>query len=182
MSEATAWGWDTYTAWLAGTSVMAAPVRSAIARCADGGIIRSCVVSRYRLGLIRQAASLIVPPSASTPQGIWESAINAAWPAGRSPAKDARNLSRSSDRKPSLGGRIGGCGPSAGKPAMSVLTDSPLSGAEAAMYTRAATLSWGPAGVDTAPPYEWPARTTGPSRPSMTRRVKSASPSSDTVG
>ena len=57
-----------------------APVRSAMVRCAGGGIIRSCVVSRYRLGLIRQAASLIVPPSASAPQGTWASAMNAACP------------------------------------------------------------------------------------------------------
>ena len=59
------------------------------ARCAGGGIIRSSVVSRYQLGLIRQAASVIVPPSAFTPQGTWESAMNAACPAGRSPANDA---------------------------------------------------------------------------------------------
>jgi hypothetical protein len=42
------------------------------------GIIRSSVATRYRLGLIRQAASVIVPPSAFTPQGTWESAMNAA--------------------------------------------------------------------------------------------------------
>jgi hypothetical protein len=57
--------------------------------------------------------------------------MNAACPAGRSPAKEAANLSRSRNKKPSTGGRIGGCGPSAGKPAMRALTDSPLSGAKA---------------------------------------------------
>src|SRR6202044_4137128 len=108
-------------------------------RCAAGGIIRSSLVTRYQLGFIRQEASLIVPPSASTPQGTWESAMNAACPAGRSAAKDAWNLSRSRNRKPSRGGRVGGCGPTAGEPAMSVLADSPLSGAEAATYTRGAT-------------------------------------------
>jgi hypothetical protein len=59
--------------------------------------------------------------------------MNATCAAGTSPANDAANLSRSRNKKPLLGGRIGGCGPSAGNPAMSVLTDSPLSGANAVM-------------------------------------------------
>ncbi len=59
--------------------------------------------------------------------------MNAAWSAGRSPAKEAWNLSRSRKRKPSLGGRIGGYGAPGGGSAISVLTDSPLSGANAAM-------------------------------------------------
>src|SRR5689334_9274539 len=117
--------------WLPGTSVTVAPVRSAIERWAGGGIILSSVTTRYQLGLIRQAASVMVPPSALTPQGTWESAMNAAWAAGRSPANEAWNLSRSRNRNPSAGGRIGGWGPSAGKPAMRLLTDSPLSGAKA---------------------------------------------------
>src|SRR5882724_12831917 len=127
--------------WLAGASATVEPARSDMARWAAGGIIRSSLATRYQLGFIRQAASLIVPPSAFTPQGTWESAINAACPAGRSAAKEAANFSRYRNRKPSWGGRIGGCGASAGKPARSELTDSPLSGAKAAMYTRAATWS-----------------------------------------
>ena len=91
----------------------------------------SSLTTRYQLGLTRQAASVIAPPRAFTPQGTWESAMNAACPGGRSPANEAGNFSRSRNRKPSRGGRIGGCGPSAGNPAMSVLTDSPLSGAKA---------------------------------------------------
>jgi hypothetical protein len=87
-----------------------------------------------------------------TPQGTWESAMNAAWPADRSPANEAWNLPRSRNRKPFTGGRIGGCGPSAGNPATSVLTDSPLSGANAVMYASAATWSCWPASVMTAPP------------------------------
>ena len=66
--------------------------------------------------------------------------MNAACAAGTSPANEAGNLSRSRNKKPVLGGRIGGCGPSAGKPAMSELTDSLLSGANAVMYASAATL------------------------------------------
>jgi hypothetical protein len=39
-----------------GASVTVAPVRSAIERCAGGGIIRSSPVTRYQLRLTRQAA------------------------------------------------------------------------------------------------------------------------------
>src|SRR5450755_2157964 len=106
--------------WLPGASVTVELARSDMARWAGGGIIRSSLATRYQLGLIRQEASLIVPPSAFTPQGTWESAMKAARSAGRSPANDAWNLSRSRKRKPSFGGRIGGCGASAGKPARSV--------------------------------------------------------------
>src|SRR4249920_1051219 len=51
-------------------------------RWAGGGIILSPVVSRYQLGLARQAGSVIVPPSASTPHGTCEPAMNAASAAG----------------------------------------------------------------------------------------------------
>ena len=49
-----------------------------IKRCAGGGIIRSSVVTRYQLGLVFHAGSVIVPLSASTPHGTCESAMNAA--------------------------------------------------------------------------------------------------------
>src|SRR5262249_44174665 len=55
------------------------------------------------------------------------------------------------------------------------LTDSPSSGATPATYTSPATLSELPATVITAPPYEWPTRTTGPSIWSMTDAVCEAS-------
>jgi hypothetical protein len=97
-------------AWLPGLSVMVEPTRSDMAPWAGGGIIRSSPATRYQFGLIRQAASLIVPPSAFTPQGTWESAMNAACPAGRSPANEAGNLSRSRNRKPSLGAGSAGDG------------------------------------------------------------------------
>src|SRR6516225_1316131 len=100
--------------------------------CAGGGIIRSSLVTRYQLGLVRQAGSVIVPAGASTFQGTCASAMNAARASGRSAANEAWNLSRSRSRKPSRGGRIGGCGPSAGKPAMSEPADSSLSGAKGA--------------------------------------------------
>src|SRR6266498_467634 len=140
--------------WLPATSETVESARSAIERCAGGGIIRSSVVTRYQLGLIRQAGSVIGPLRASTPHGTCESAMNAASSAGRSPANDAWNFSRSKNRKPSVGGRIGGTGAPGGGSAISVFTDSPLSGANAAMYTSAATFWSVPASVMTAPRSE----------------------------
>src|SRR6266581_6767330 len=134
-------------AWLPATSTTVEPARADISRWGGGGIIRSSVATRYQLGLLRHAGSLIVPLSASTPHGTCESAMNAACSALTSPANEAWNLSRSRKRKTSLGGRIGGTGAPGGGSAISVLTDSPRSGANAAMYTRAATLGALPASV-----------------------------------
>src|SRR5258706_4100129 len=119
-------------AWLPATSVTVDPARSAIARWAGGGIMWSSVATRYQLGLTRHAGSVIEPARALTPQGTWESAMNAAWAADTSPANDAANLSRSRNKNPSTGGRIGGTGAPGGGSAMRVFTDSPLSGANAA--------------------------------------------------
>src|SRR6266702_8891960 len=77
------------------------PARLDMARCAGGGIIRSSVATRYQLGLIRQAGSVIEPPRASTPHGTCASAMNAASAAGTSPANDAWNFSRSKNKNPS---------------------------------------------------------------------------------
>ncbi|GAA3799584.1 hypothetical protein [Streptomyces sp. NPDC001401] len=52
---------------------------------------------------------------------------------GTSAAKEAANLSRSRNRNPSWGGRIGGTGAPGGGSAIRELTGSPLSGANAAM-------------------------------------------------
>jgi hypothetical protein len=111
--------------------VTIAPARSAIARWAGSGIIRSSVTSRYHDGLLRQAGSVIAPASASTPQGTCESAMNAATAGATSPANEAANLPRSRNRNPSTGGRIGGTGAPGGGLAISEFTDSPLSGAKA---------------------------------------------------
>src|SRR5918999_5880114 len=55
-------------AWLPATSTTVEPARADISRWAAGAIIRSSVATRYQLGLLRHAGSLIVPPSASTPE------------------------------------------------------------------------------------------------------------------
>src|SRR6516165_8637976 len=110
-----------------------APARFDIARWAGGGIIRSSVVTRYQLGFFRQAGVVTFPSSAATPQGTWESAMNSAVSSSRSPAKEAWNFERSRNRNPSRGGRMGGTGAPGGGSLISVETDSPASGAKAAM-------------------------------------------------
>src|SRR5258705_13792728 len=102
-------------------------------RCAGGGIIRSSVVTRYQLGLLFQEAEVTAPPSASTPQGTCASAMKAAVSAFTSAAKEAANFARSRKRNPSCGGRIGGTGAPGAGSLMRDATDSPLSGANAAM-------------------------------------------------
>src|ERR1041384_5310918 len=139
-------------AWLPLTSTIVEPARFDMARCATGGIIRSSVTTRYQLGFDFQAGSLITPPSASSPHGTCESAMNAALSAATSPANEAANFPLSRKRKPSCGGRIGGTGAPGGGALMSDDTDSPLSGANAVMYTSPATVGSVPASVITAPP------------------------------
>src|SRR6266436_3782930 len=151
-------------------------------RCASGGIILSSLVTRYQLGLLFHAACVTLPVTASSPHGTCDSAMNAAVFASTSPANAAGNLALSRNRKPSRGGRIGGCGPPAGKVLISASTDWPLSGAKAAMYTSAATLGSLPASVITAPPYECPTRITGPGCASITLFVVATSPASEIVG
>src|SRR6202023_763383 len=98
-------------------------------RCASGGSILSSVVSRYQLGFAFHAASLMVPPNASTPHGTCESAMNSAFSGFTSPAKDAGNFALSSSRKPSTGGRDGGQGPAGRGPLDRGGTSSPFAGA-----------------------------------------------------
>src|SRR6267378_8507623 len=104
-------------------------------RCAGGGIILSSVATRYQLGFGFHAGSSIAPLSAASPQGTCESAMNAALSASTSAAKESRNFALSRNRYPSCGGKIGGTGESGGGSLISEATDSPLSAANAAMYT-----------------------------------------------
>src|SRR5262245_59347482 len=151
-------------------------------RCASGGIILSSVATRYQLGFFLQAASVTLPFSASKPQGVCDSPMNSASFGSTSAANDAANFALARYRKPSRGGRIGGTGAPGGGFLIRSATDSPLSGAKAAMYTSAATLGSLPASVITAPPYEWPTRITGPFCASIALRVAATSPASEIVG
>src|SRR5215210_5502643 len=120
-------------------------------RCASGGIIRSSLATRDQLGFAFQAGWLFGALTASSPQGTWESAMNAARSGSTSPAKEVGNLALSSSRKPSCGGRIGGAGALGGiRSLMRDSTDSPLSGIQPAMYTSPTTLGSLPASVITA--------------------------------
>src|SRR5262249_8733473 len=110
MRATTASGWETYTAWLAFTSLTVAPARFDIARYASGGSILTSVATRYQLGFVLHAAVETVPCSAATPHGSWEFAMKSALTSGTSPANDAANLLLSSIRYPSWAGRIGGIG------------------------------------------------------------------------
>src|SRR5712672_2859282 len=151
-------------------------------RWAGGGIILSSVDTRYQLGLVFQAGSVIVPDRASTPQGTCELAMNAAVSASTSPAKEKWNFALSRNKKPSCGGRIGGTGAPGGGSLISDDTDSPLSGAKAATYTSPATLGWVPASVTTTPPYEWPTSSTGFPWAAIARWVTLTSSARDSVG
>src|SRR5712671_3345274 len=120
-------------AWLPLTSTTVAPARLDIARWASGGIILSSVVTRYQLGFVLHAGSLIAPLMAPMPHGTWESAMNAARCGSTSAAKEAGNFALSRKRYPSCGGRMGGTGAPGGGLLIREATDSPLSGAKAAM-------------------------------------------------
>src|SRR5438105_15614475 len=133
MNAATAVGCDIEIAWLPATSATVAPARLDIKRCAGCGIILSSVVTRYQLGFIFHAGCSIAPLSAATPHGTCESAMNAAFSASTSAANEAWNFVLSRKRYPSCGGKIGGTGASGGGSLISVATDSPLSGANAAI-------------------------------------------------
>src|ERR1700730_12254773 len=150
-------------AWLPFASTTVEPARLDIDRWASGGIILSSVAIKYHLGFDFHAGSLIAPLKASRPHGTWESAMNAAFSGSTSPAKEAGNFALSRNKKPYCGDSIGGTGAAGGGSLISDPTDSPLSGAKAAMYTRAETFGWFPASVITAPPYEWPTRILGQS-------------------
>src|SRR5712691_13432980 len=153
-----------------------------MARRASGGIILSSVTTKYQLGFAFHAGALISSLGAATFHGTCESAMNAAFSASTSPAKEAGNLALSRDKKPSCGGRMGGWGPLGGKFAMSFCTDSPLSGAKAVMYTRPATFGSLPAWVITAPQSEWPTRIGGLYCVAGIRLVYATSSCNDVVG
>src|SRR3984893_2390870 len=153
-----------------------------MARWASGGIILSSAVIRYQLRFVLEGGSRIAPLMAPMPHGTWESAINAAFSASTSPAKEAGNFALSRNKKPSCGGSIGGTGALGGGSLISVPTDSPLSGAKAAMYTRAETFGWFPASLITVRHREWPTRIVGPSCVARVRLVTATSSSNDIVG
>src|SRR6202521_4371633 len=93
-------------AWLPLTSTTVEPARLDMAGWASGGIILSSVAIRYQLGLALHAGSLIAPLMAPMPHGTWESAMNVAFSASTSAAKEAGNFALSRNKKPSCRGSI----------------------------------------------------------------------------
>jgi hypothetical protein len=79
------------------------------------------------------AGTVTSPASASTPQGTCDAAMKRAFGSPTSAANEDANFAGSSNRKPSCGGRIGGTGAPGAGFLISDATDSPLSGANAAM-------------------------------------------------
>ena len=126
-------------------------------------------------GVARQAAAVAGSSKAVAEIERCEIAMNAASAAGRSAPKTSGNRAGSIDSSMLPSGSETGCtsGPMAsdGKRPWRSLTDSPSSGTTPATYTSPTTLSELPATVITAPPYEWPTSTTGPSIESMTDAV-----------
>src|ERR1700686_1671799 len=110
-------------AWLPLTSRTVDPARLDMERWASGGIILSSVTIRYQLGLAFHAGSLFLPLRASTPHGTWESAMNAAFSAFTSAAKEAGNFALSRNKYPSCGGSIGGTGGAGGGLSSILATD-----------------------------------------------------------
>src|SRR2546422_8698673 len=97
-------------AWLPLTSTTVEPARLDMARWASGGIILSSVVTRYQLGLVLHAGSLIAPLMAPMPHGTWESAMNSAFSASTSAAKEAGEFPLSRNKKTFWGREILGEG------------------------------------------------------------------------
>jgi hypothetical protein len=80
------------------TSTTVDPARFGMKRWAGGGIIRSSVAAKYQLGLVFHAGWLILPSSASTPQGTCELAMNSARAESTSAANKAANFALSRSR------------------------------------------------------------------------------------
>src|SRR5258706_16245213 len=139
-------------AWLPLTSTTVAPARLDMARWASGGIILSSVVTRYQLGFVLHAASLIAPLMAPMPHGTWESAMNAAFSGSTSAAKEAVNFALSRNRKPSCGGSIGGTRAPGGGVFIKVGTGLPLFRGEKGEVNKPATLGTVSGFVDPTPP------------------------------
>ena len=88
------------------------------------------VTSGQLLAVIDETAAAV--PGASAP-AIMAASSGATTTAQEAAAKEVANRAESRNRKPSCGGRIGGTGAPGGGSLMSEETDSPRSGAKAAM-------------------------------------------------
>src|SRR5580692_3996659 len=127
-----------YATWLAFTSTVLALARFAIIRSWSGLIDRSAVATMYQVGLVFQAGDVTLWVNASVEIGTCDTAMNAAFSLGMSPAKSAAKCSCSIHQFPSLSGlnALEACG----KPCSIDAQLSPSSSANAAIYTSAPTF------------------------------------------
>src|ERR1700735_1271021 len=74
-------------AWLAGTSLVAAPMRVANMRSASGGSAWSSAATRYQDGSVFQAGTPITSANAEVARGCCTAYITLAWTGSTSAAK-----------------------------------------------------------------------------------------------
>src|ERR1700722_1473373 len=141
-------------------------------RSQSGGIALSCSDTRYQHGRSRQPTADGCSVNAAAARGRWLTAIGPAT----SPLRSAQNVSwnwsilMNSSGPPTAPGASYGLATfveasiEGGNGSMTLAQLSPSSSAKADRYTRARTsLTVGAAWEMTAPPYEWPTSTMGPS-------------------
>src|SRR5687767_7736161 len=92
MKSATSRGWDSITAWLLSIETVRAALRLAIILCKLGGIMRSCVVSRYDVGFTCHAGSPTSACTAASPQGTCDAAMKRVVDSGTSAANAVGNF------------------------------------------------------------------------------------------
>src|SRR5580700_11602976 len=100
MSWATSWGWETIATWLAGISVVVAPMRVANRRSASGGSAWSSAATRYQVGRVFQAGTSITSVNAEVARGCWTAYMTLAWTGSTSAAKWPTKSSSESQVKP----------------------------------------------------------------------------------
>src|SRR5215469_4551667 len=149
-----------------------APIRLAMNRSASGGMALSCSDTRNQDGLVFQPASVAFSVSAAAASGRCVANMMSATSTGTSAQNVSLNPSFPMYRSgppaaPTAGYGVGAAVVASidgGNGCCTLAQLSPTSSPNAARYTSAVTLS-SPADacVMTAPPYECPTRTTGPS-------------------
>src|ERR1700722_65306 len=141
-------------------------------RSQSDGIALSRSDTRYQLGRSRQPTADAGSLNAAAARGRWLTAIGRAMSSLRSAQKVWWNCSILMNRSgpPAAPGASYGLAPfvvasmEGGKGSITLAQPSPSSGAKADRYTSARTsFTVGAAWEITAPPYEWPTRTIGPS-------------------
>src|SRR5690349_21512335 len=102
ISCVTSAGWETMATWLAGTSLVVAPMRLANRRSASGGMAWSWVATRYQDGSDFQAGTPITSVKAEPARGCWTAYITLARTGSTSAAKWWTKSSSDSQPKPCL--------------------------------------------------------------------------------